>query len=47
VSNFSEKRARALTIFFIYFPDFFDNFIETKQAEGEFGWPQNGVNKLL
>jgi hypothetical protein len=33
--------------FFLYFPEFFDNFIETKQAVGEFGWPQNGVNKLL
>ena len=36
-----------LTNFFLYFPEFFDNFIETKQAVGEFGWPQNGVNKLL
>jgi hypothetical protein len=39
-SKFSEKRARTLTNFFLYFPDFFDNFIKTKQA-------QNGVNKLL
>jgi hypothetical protein len=40
-SKFSEKRARTLTNFFLYFLEFFDNFIET------FGWPQNGVNKLL
>jgi hypothetical protein len=33
-------------IFFI-FPNFFGNFNETKQAKGEFGWPQNGVDKLL
>ena len=46
-SKFSEKRARTLTIFCLYFPEFFDNFIETKQAIGQFGWPQNGVNKLL
>jgi hypothetical protein len=39
MSKFSEKRARALT-------NFFDNFIETKHAVGEFGWPLNGVTKL-
>ena len=39
--------ARALTNSFLYFPEFFDNFVETKQTEGEFGQPQNGVNKLL
>jgi hypothetical protein len=33
--------------FFFIFPNFFGNFNETKQAEGEFGWPQNGVDKLL
>jgi hypothetical protein len=31
--------------FFFIFLNFFDDFIETKQAVGEFGWPQNGVNK--
>jgi hypothetical protein len=33
MSKFSEKRARALTIFFFIFL-IFDNFIETKQAIG-------------
>jgi hypothetical protein len=47
MSKFSEKRARALTIFFFIFLNFFDNFIETKQAKGQSGLPQNGVNKLL
>jgi hypothetical protein len=40
IRKFSEKRARTLTNFFLY-------FIETKQVVGEFGRPQNGVNKLL
>jgi hypothetical protein len=31
-STFSEKRAKALIIFFLYFPDFFGNFDETKQG---------------
>jgi hypothetical protein len=32
-STFSEKRAKTLTIFFLYFCDFFGNFDETKQGE--------------
>jgi hypothetical protein len=32
-STFSEKRAKVLIIFFLYFPDFFGNFDETKQGE--------------
>jgi hypothetical protein len=32
-STFSKKRAKALIIFFLYFPDFFGNFDETKQGE--------------
>jgi hypothetical protein len=47
MSKFFEKRARALTIFFFIFLNVFDNFIETKQVVGEFGWPQNGITKLL
>jgi hypothetical protein len=35
MSKFSEKRARALTIFIFIFLIFFDNFIETKQAVGQ------------
>ena len=46
-STFSEKRAKTLTIFFLYFPDFFGNFDETKQGEAEFGSAPNGVKKLL
>ena len=46
-STFSEKRAKTLTIFFIYFLDFFGNFDETKQGEAEFGSAPNGVKKLL
>jgi len=34
ISTFSEKRARALTIFFFIFLNFFGNFNEPKQAEG-------------
>jgi hypothetical protein len=45
---FSEKRAKTLTIFFLYFPDFFfDNFEETKQGEAKFGSAPNSVKKLL
>jgi hypothetical protein len=29
-STFSEKRAKTLTNFFLYFPEFFGNFDETK-----------------
>jgi hypothetical protein len=32
-STFSEKRAKTLTNFFLYFPNFFGNFDETKQGE--------------
>jgi hypothetical protein len=32
-STFSEKRAKTLTIFFLYFLDFFGNFDETKMAK--------------
>jgi hypothetical protein len=32
-STFSKKRAKTLTSFFFYFPDFFGNFDETKQDE--------------
>ena len=31
-STFSEKRVKTLTIFFLYFPNFFGNFDETKQG---------------
>ena len=47
LSTFSEKRAKTLTIFFLYFPDFFGNSDETKQGEAEFGSAPNGVKKLL
>jgi hypothetical protein len=33
--------------FFNYLPDFFEFFDRTKQAEGEFDSPQNGVKNLL
>jgi hypothetical protein len=32
-STFSEKRAKTLIIFFLYFPEFFGNFDETKEGE--------------
>jgi hypothetical protein len=32
-STFSEKRAKTLTIFFLYFPEFFGTFDETKQGK--------------
>jgi hypothetical protein len=32
-STFSEKRGKTLTIFFLYFPEFFGNFDETKHGE--------------
>ena len=46
-STFSEKRAKTLTIFFLYFPNFFGNSDETKQGKAEFGSAPNGVKKLL
>ena len=45
-STFSEKRAKTLTIFFYIFPNFFGDFDETKQTEGEFGSAPNGVEML-
>jgi hypothetical protein len=32
-NTFSEKRVKTLTIFCLYFPEFFGNFDETKQDE--------------
>jgi hypothetical protein len=32
-STFSEKHAKTLTIFFLFFLDFFGNFDETKRGE--------------
>jgi hypothetical protein len=46
ISTFSEKRAKPLTIFFLYFPDFFGNFDEGKQGIAEFGSGRNRVRKL-
>jgi hypothetical protein len=34
-STFSEKRAKTFTIFFLYFPEFFINFDETKQGKAK------------
>jgi hypothetical protein len=30
-----KKRAKTLTIFFLYFPEFFGNFDETKQGKAK------------
>jgi hypothetical protein len=37
-STFCEKRTKTLIIFFLYFPDFFGNFGETKQDEAICCW---------
>jgi hypothetical protein len=37
-NTFSEKRAKTLTIFFLYFPEVFGNFDETKQDESINCW---------
>jgi hypothetical protein len=34
-STFPKKRAKTLTIFFLYFPNFFGNFDETKQGKAK------------
>jgi hypothetical protein len=34
-STFSKKRAKILTIFFLYFPDFFGNFDETERGKAK------------
>jgi len=47
LSKFFEKRAKPLSISFLYFPDYFSNFAETKQAKGEFGSGPNDIKKLL
>jgi hypothetical protein len=47
-NTFSEKRAKTLTIFFLYCPNFFfGNFDETKQGEAKFLSAPNCVKKLL
>jgi len=41
------KACKTLVNFFLYFPEFFGNFSETKQTEAKFGSGSNDVNKLL
>jgi hypothetical protein len=34
-TTFSQKSVKTLTIFFLYFPEFFGNFDETKQGKAK------------